>query len=221
MIRFSAHLISVLFHPLAIIPYVFGFLVVSNPYLFGFTGERMEGVVVISVVAIAAMFPALAIGMMKALGLIQTVYMHEKKERIGPLIATGLFFLWLYVNVRSNDSVPAAFAFFVLGSTIAVFLALIVNSFTKVSLHTIGAGGMAAGMAYILFHFSYGYATFSLPWSGAGLQLSERLVMAMVFLMAGAVGSARLVLRAHKPEEVYGGYLIGIASQLLAIRIFF
>jgi membrane-associated phospholipid phosphatase len=43
----------------------------------------------------------------------------------------------------------------------------------------------------------------------------------MVFLMAVAVGSARLVLRAHKPEEVYGGYLIGIASQLLAIRIFF
>jgi hypothetical protein len=219
--RIFAHIVSVIFHPLAIIPYVFGFLVYSNPTLFGFTSERMEGVVVISVISTAAMFPILAISLMKALGLVQSFQLHSSKERIGPLISTGLFFLWLYVNVRSNDSIPPAFSFFVLGSTIAVFLALVVNSFTKISLHAIGAGGMLTGMAFILLSFSYGYTYVFIPFTAIAFHVSDRALLGILFILAGAIGTARLMLHAHRPDEVYGGYLVGILSQLVAIRIFF
>ncbi len=219
--RIFAHVVSVVFHPLAIIPYVFGFLVYSNASLFGFTSERMEGVVVISVISTSAMFPVLSITLMKALGLVQSFQLHTSKERIGPLIATGLFFLWLYVNVRANDSIPPAFSFFVLGSTIAVFLALVVNSFTKISLHAIGAGGMLAGMTCIVLSFSYGYTQVLVPFTAISFYLSDRALLGIICILAGAIGTARLILHAHRPDEIYGGYLVGILSQLVAIRIFF
>lgn len=131
LFRILANLISVLLHPLFVIGYVMLFLMWANPYLFGFSGDKAEGLVVISIVSISVLFPMISILMMKALGLISTLEMKDKNERIGPLIVTGLFYMWLYVNIRNNDSIPAALSFFVLGCTISVFLALIINSFTK------------------------------------------------------------------------------------------
>ena len=71
------------------------------------------------------MFPMIAILMMKALGLIKTLDMKEKQERIGPLIVSGLFYMWLYANIRNNDLIPDALSFFILGTTISIFIALL------------------------------------------------------------------------------------------------
>jgi len=193
----------------------------ANPYLFGFSGDKAEGLVVISIVSISVLFPMISILMMKALGLISTLEMKDKNERIGPLIVTGLFYMWLYVNIRNNDSIPAALSFFVLGCTISVFLALIINSFTKISLHTIAAGGLATGMMYILFHFTYGHLDVAIPVLQTQFRMSDRLILMIIMFTAGAVGASRLYLKAHKENEIYGGYVVGILSQLIAIRIFF
>ena len=221
MFRILVNLISVLLHPLFIIGYVMLFLMWANPYLFGFSGDKAEGLVVISIVSISVLFPMISILMMKALGLISTLEMKDKNERIGPLIVTGLFYMWLYVNIRNNDSIPAALSFFVLGCTISVFMALIINSFTKISLHTIAAGGLATGMMYILFHFTYGHLDVAIPALQTQFRMSDRLILIIIMFTAGAVGASRLYLKAHKENEIYGGYVVGILSQLIAIRIFF
>ena len=221
LFRILANLISVLLHPLFVIGYVMLFLMWANPYLFGFSGDKAEGLVVISIVSISVLFPMISILMMKALGLISALEMKDKNERIGPLIVTGLFYMWLYVNIRNNDSIPAALSFFVLGCTISVFLALIINSFTKISLHTIAAGGLATGMMYILFHFTYGHLDVAIPVLQTQFRMSDRLVLIIIMFTAGAVGASRLYLKAHKENEIYGGYVVGILSQLIAIRIFF
>lgn len=221
MIRVTARLISFLMHPLFIISYVLFFLMQVNPYIFGYSGPKSQGLIVISIVTISFMFPMISILLMKALGLIQTIEMKEKKERIGPLIVTGLFYMWLYVNVRNNTNIPDALSFFILGSTISVFMALMINSFTKISLHTIAMGGLAAGIMFIIFNWTYGTVDIPFPWFNFQLRISDRLVAMIVIILAGAVGSSRLYLRAHKEDEIYGGYLVGILSQIIAFRIFF
>lgn len=221
LIRILANLISVLLHPLFIIGYVMLFLMWANPYLFGFSGDKAEGLVVISIVSISVVFPMISIFMMKALGLISSMEMRDKNERIGPLIVTGLFYMWLYVNIRNNDNIPAALSFFVLGCTISVFLALTINSFTKISLHTIAAGGLVTGMTYILYNFSYGHLDVAIPSLQTQFRMSDRLILMIILLIAGGVGASRLYLKAHKENEIYGGYLVGIISQIIAIRIFF
>ncbi len=216
-----AKAISIIFHPLFIIGYVLTFLMMTNPYIFGFSSDKAQGLVIISIVTISVMFPMVAIFMMKALGLISTMEMADKKERIGPLIVTGLFYMWLYVNVRNNDNIPGALSFFILGSTISVFFALMINSFSKISLHTIAAGGMATGMLFIIFNFSYGFTDIPMPWLSIQFRTSDRLMYMLILIAAGMVGMARLYLKAHKEDEIYGGYIVGVLAQMIAFRIFF
>lgn len=221
MIRVASHILSYIMHPLFIIVYVLCYIMLANPYIFGFSGPKAQGLVLISILTISVMFPLIAILMMKALGLISSFEMPDKKERIGPLIITGLFYMWLYVNVRNNDNIPSALSFFILGTTIAVFLALIINSFTKISLHSIAAGGFLSGMLFITFGWSYGFIDIPIPFLGLEWRWSDRMIMVTVAILSGAIGSARLFLKAHTPDEIYGGYIVGILAQMIAYRIFF
>ena len=143
--------------------------------------------------------------------------MVDKSERIGPLIVTGTFYLWLFVNIKDNSNIPDAFSFFVLGSTIALFLSLLLNSFTKISLHTVGMGGLLAGTFFIRYFFSYDSFFVYLPFGA--LNIHTNLVLLLVIVMAGAVGTSRLLLNAHNTFDVYGGYIVGVFSQIVAFRI--
>lgn len=221
MLKISAKVISYIMHPLFLLGYVLVFLMQANRYLFSFSNDKAMGLVLITILTIAIMFPLLSLLIMKALGLIKSFEMEDKFDRILPLIITGLFYLWLYVNIRKNDNIPGVFTFFVLGCTIAIFLALIINNFSKVSLHTIGAGGFVAIIAAITFQWTYGFTDLPIPFTGIVLRMSDRLVLMIAILLAGVVGTARLYLKAHKPEEVYGGYIVGILSQMAAYLIVF
>jgi membrane-associated phospholipid phosphatase len=216
-----AKFFSVLLHPLFLISYMCFYLMIANPFLFGFASEKAQGLIIIAVVTITFMFPMIAILLMKALGLIKSLEMEDKLERIGPLIVTGIFFMWLYVNIRRHDSVPDGFTFFVLGSTIAVFMALVINSFTKISLHTIGAGGFLMGLILITLLFTDPMINIPNPFGDGVWRFSRRLILMIGFLLAGAVGSSRLQLKAHSEQEIYGGYIVGVLSQLIAFRLFF
>ncbi len=155
--------------------------------------------------------------MMKMLDFIESYEMKDKSERIGPLIATGVFYLWLFVNLKDNSSIPPAFSFFVLGTTIGLFMALFLNSFTKISLHTIGIGGLLAGTFFIRYFFSYDSFILHLP-IGSFI-VHTNLVLLCVIIVAGLVGTSRLFLKAHEEMDVYGGYIVGIFAQIVAFRI--
>jgi hypothetical protein len=221
MFKYIAHSASILFHPLFLISYATLFLMAANPYMFGFGSDKAQGLILISVVTTSLMFPLVAILLMKALGLIQSLQMEDKLERIGPLIVTGLFFIWLFVNIRKHDTIPQLLTFFVLGSTIGVFLALLFNSFTKISLHTIGAGGFLVGMSIIIIQATGPTVAFALPFSDQSLVLSQRLCLAIIVIGAGLVGTSRLYLKAHVEHEVYGGYIVGAFAQLVAYVVIF
>lgn len=221
MLKASARVVSIIMHPLFIIGYVLLFLIVSNPYLFGFGDDKAKGLTIISVISIAVVFPLIAIAMMRMLRMISSFEMPDKQERIGPLIVTGIFYLWLYINIRNNDHIPTVLSAFVLGSTISVFLALFINSFSKISLHTIAAGGLTTGMIFIIFNSSFGYTDLTFPFSDWVIRLSDRIIVAIIVIIAGTVGTARLYLKSHIPQEIYMGYLAGILAQLLAFKLYF
>ncbi len=221
MANVTARFISVLLHPLLLISYMCLYLMMANPFLFGFSGIKGQGLIIISVVTTTFMFPLIAVLLMRSLGLIQSIEMEDKLERIGPLIVTGIFFMWLYVNIRRNDNIPDALTFFVLGSTIAVFMGLLLNSFTKISLHTIGAGGFLMGIAIVTLLFTDPLVNFPNPFGDGVWRISQRMIIMGTIVLAGAVGSARLWLKAHTEPEIYGGYIVGVLAQMIAFRIVF
>lgn len=212
--------VSYLFHPLFIVAMMFGLLIIINPYLFVVSDPKAHGLIAISVITMSIMFPLLSIFLMKMLGLISSLEMKKDKERVGPLIATGIFYLWLYINIKSNNLVPQAFSFFVLGSTIALFMAFFISNFSRISLHAIGVGGLLMGLLFIRYNFSYETFFVNLGLIGK-YQIHVDLLIILVILIAGLVGTSRLYLKAHTKDEIYMGYLVGCFSQIIAYKVFF
>lgn len=211
-----SNILSLAFHPMFIMSYALLIILSINPYLFAVQNEKAIVLLVFSVVTMSLLFPLLATLMMKGLGLISSLEMEDKKERIGPMIVTVIFYTWLYANFNKNSFIPDAFRFFVLGSTISLCLAFVLNTMTKISLHTVGMGGLLMG--FILIRYNFTYELFVMNIFGQDYQIQTNVLLYLIILAAGAVGTARLYLKAHKPDQVYGGYFIGIVSMLIAYR---
>ena len=212
--------ISIIFHPLLITSYVLIISLLVNPYLYGVQDTKSKGVILISVFLLSFFFPVISVLMMKALGLITSLDMKDKKERIGPMIATAIFYLWLYINIKDNTVIPGAFSFFVLGATIALFLSFFINTFQKISLHGVGMGGFLVAILIIGYQFSYGSFIIDPP-GGKAYHINIFLLYILAILIVGITLTSRLILGAHNKDQLYGGLFIGAASQLFAYALFF
>ena len=211
-----ARIISLLFHPLLVLSYALLLLMAANPYAFSARSltDKPAMILFLSVFSTSFVLPAFGTALMKPLGLVKTLQMEDKIERTGPYILSGIFYLWLYKNLDSTGQAPALYNTFVLGATIGLFFAFFVNIFTKISAHAVGMGGLFAML--LLTNKAWGGAMFALPVFDGTVQLSLNVILALVALLAGLVGMARLALGAHMPSDLYRGYAAGMAAVLVA-----
>ncbi len=210
-----AKIFSGLFHPIFILPYLM-FIV------YGFCGHLFLSFQpmdfakwVINSVSSGLILPIIGILIMKNIGLIQSWEMHDKHERIGPLILTGLLYLWLFVNYyQSSGVVPDPITMVTLGASVSLFIAFFFNNFFKLSLHAVGVGGLIMGSILVIMNWSYGYL--ETEWVG---QVHFILLLIIILIISGIVLSSRLYLGAHTINQIYHGFLVGIFGQILALRI--
>lgn len=208
MLRLSSKAISVLCHPLLILTYAWLLLMIANPYQFGSSNTadafRHSLDKTLRVIQLTFMFPMFVALMLRPLGFISSLEMPTREERYVPFIATGICYLWNFINLYwAGDGFPRLFTVFSLGATVGLFTAFLINLFTKISIHAVGMGGLVA-IALITYPHSY-----------APIEPHVLLII----LLAGMVGTARLQLKAHEPQDVYGGYLVGFGAQMLAVTV--
>ena len=219
MLKISAQILSVICHPLLMLTYMLGLLLIVNPYLFGINSASEGKLLVIRVFATTFILPAFAIFLMHRLKLISSIEMTDKQERIGPFIVTGIFYLWVFRSVLNDTNMPTAFLIASLGTTIGLFACFLINLFFKISLHATGAGGFVGMVLITMWLYSYGAFSMWLPFVGVCTVSINFILMLSVFL-AGAVGSARLVLGAHSSKELYAGFVLGVVCQYIALQVF-
>ncbi len=209
-----AQFISWLFHPLLILTYVICLLMVVNPYAFGFSqvGEGRSGLLIIYVFLQATLIPSIAISMMKTLGLVPNFDLEDRTARIGPFIATGILYLWLYASFSRLPDVPPVFKSAILGYVIALFTAFVLNIFSKINIHAIGMGSLIGVIMVTMLLFNYNSFQFG------NYTFSMYALLFVVIIIAGLVGSARMVLENPSPKDLYGGYLVGFSTQLIALQ---
>ena len=218
MLKATAQFLSVVFHPLFVLTYMLLMLLIVNPYMFGFSAIREADMLLIMVFMPTAFIPLVAVLVMKGLGLVRSLQLEDKQERIGPYIVTGIMYLALYMQFVKANNAPQAVMVCTLGATIALFMAFFVNNFRKVSMHAVAMGGIVSMMILTKLFYSPDVFTLTLPLIGR-MQLDSMLMLYSVILIAGAVCTARLLLRRHDLPEVYGGFLIGFFAQLIAYLV--
>ena len=193
-------LLSYLLHPL-FLPLLMGWwLLYQHPVypLLANAEQRIRWVAMLGVVTL--FLPAFVVFLLWRLQFISNVYLRSQRERIIPLNVCILFYFWAYYVLRNLEGVPPALVQWSLGVFIASAAALFTNIFFKISLHTLGFGGLVGFVAWQTATDAH-WPPALLPW---------------VLIVAGLAGTARLACQAHKPGEVYAGYLAGVICQVAA-----
>lgn len=201
--RIVANIISWLFHPIFVPVYILMVAIFANPATFRFL-DRDPVLMIITVAINTVLLPLAAIGIMKPLGFIRSFKMEGRMERIIPYVAGLFFYIWTVVVFYKQGNTPMLFLAPLAGTLAALILAFLTNVlFIKISLHAVAMG---VATSYFI----------------AAMPMMEKNVfpvLLIVILLAGLVGSARLLLRAHDDDEVYLGYLIGMVGQMAALHI--
>ena len=212
-LRLIAQFISILFHPLLILSYAYILLAVFNPFAFGeastdrvfaLTGKFAKGRWFVNMLLFSCIIPFVGVVLMRALGMVSSVSLPTKDERKIPYVMAGMFYMAMVMQNSTSTSMPLEIKNFALGATIALFMAFFINLFSKISMHTVGMGGFLA-MIIIIIARSYG--------------ASHLFIFGI--LLCGLVGTSRMLLGAHQPSDIYGGYFIGFLAQFVALKYIF
>lgn len=191
MSRF-AQFFSGLLHPLVMPLYATLLMLLATPLGLVLTNKAMFFLITIVFLS-TCLLPLLFVIVLHKIGLISSLAMRKRKERIIPLLL-GAFMCYVSYTlllriVRLHPLFPKIFF------ALAVFLLLLtlVTQFWKISLHMAAIGGLFA----IVFIFSY-----------------HSWLLLLVVLLSGLLGTCRLWLRAHNSAQVYGGFCLGVCYFL-------
>ena len=212
--RVVASIISVIFHPIFILYYIFGILHIIKPVSFLYSESRQGLAVHFLVFGMSVFFPLVSTLSIRAAGLIKSIRLDDPKERIGPMIATIIFFVWLFLNYRQLKIGPVEYSATILGATIALSASFLINNFSKISLHCVGMGGLVGALG--VYRFTIPKTSYDISIGEWFLSLSPNLLFSLAIIFAGLVGSSRLYLGKHRSQDVFGGYLVGFISQIVA-----
>jgi len=192
-----AKILSYIFHPVFLPLYCLLLLLNIKSY---FTFElifKAKLLLILFVSVSTIFFPLVMIFLMKKQGLIKSYQMNNRQERIYPYIIVVIFYFLTY-NLFRQMQLPDIFLLYMLGATLLLLIVIIINIWWKISTHMVGIGGVLGLVAALMIKLS----------------LNLIFLFAVIILLAGLIGFARLKLNSHKPLEIYAGLLAGIFIML-------
>ena len=131
-----------------------------------------------------------------------TKQLINRERRMVPYVISILcYFLGFYLLTLMNT--PDFISVIFVVAIIIQVLCAAVNRWWKISIHSAGIGGvtgMVVAFSVIL--------SFDPTWR-----------LCMLLLIAGLVGTARMVLRQHSLAQIVCGYLIGLASGFIIVMV--
>lgn len=200
VVKYIAHVLSYVLHPLFIPTYFFLFLMQVLPFEFVGISEWQLKMRLFSVAWLTAFFPAFAVFLLWRLKLSDSIFLRTQKERIIPYVITMFFYWWMYYLSRNFTDQPIALKFFYLGIFVASAIGMTVNNFMKVSLHAMGIAGLTTAVILVSVFYPVNNAVWVL----------------LAILLTALVISARLVVSDHTKKELIVGLFIGVFTQVAA-----
>ena len=126
--------------------------------------------------------------------------LRERDKRMVPYAISILSYLLCYFLMRWMH-LPHFMSAIVVSALFVQIVCAIVNIWHKVSTHMAAIGGMTGGV--IAFSFIFG---FNAVWW-----------LSILIILAGMLGTARMLLRIHTLSQIITGYLLGGITTYLVI----
>lgn len=190
--------LSVVFHPLLVPSYLYYIICYQLPGVVLYPLRPDRWLVVALTFGFTFLLPTLCAGGLYWAGLIDSLALYERRERVLPLLGAAVSFgvgAWLLAHTQF--AVDALLRYMMVGMAVAVLLTLLISLRWKISAHAVGVGGAVGLLALLQL---------------SGLADQEALWWLLgSILLAGAVLSARLQLQAHTPAQVWVGLGLGVS----------
>lgn len=195
-----ASFFSWVFQPL-LMPLYAAIIFVNLPYYaFMLMPQKLINFILTCNLVFTVMLPGFIILTMYRLKIISSITLENREDRKFPLLFTGFFYLANFYFLN-RVALPAPYYLFLLAGLFSIVLILIITSFWKISVHMAGIGSICG--AIIL--------------SGILFKMDVKPLVASLFIIAGIIGSARLILKVHTSGQVAWGFIAGFAPQLALI----
>ena len=127
--------------------------------------------------------------------------LSERKKRYVPILLTIISYVFCLLMMRRLN-IPWYMTGIILASLVVSIICIAVNLKWKLSEHMAGMGGVIGGL--ISFSALFGYNP--VGW------------LCLFILIAGILGSARIVLGHHTLGEVLSGFAVGLICALLVLH---
>lgn len=195
-----ARLISAGFHPL-VMPLASLFLVFAiQPQLQAMPEVFVYMLVVVLVNTVA---PAISLFLLYRRGILSDLDIRNRNERKIPFLIVLAYFVMTYFLLRSSPAmyIPLVYLDMWMGLMVSIALALLVTRRFKISMHMLAQGG-----------------TLGIVMGVQALQAWPIWELnAILLVLSGWVGYARIALRVHRHIEVYTGFLLGFVVCYLSL----
>lgn len=159
--------------------------------------------IVTPVMLFSFIIPGILIYLLLKIGLISDLSLKVRKERFYPYFITLLSYSAMVVFYYKAQ-MPVWFLMMMAGSIAIMIIAILITLFWKISAHMFGVGGLVGGVMSVCY-----YVEHSNPyWLFIGL-----------FILAGAIGTSRLILKRHTLLQVIAGFLLGFSVAFMFVKL--
>ena len=196
-----SHVISTVFQPLLMPTY--GVMLLFMYTYFGVAYSNRFWHVVTPIMLFSFVIPGILIYLLLRIGLISDLSLKVRKERFYPYFITLLSYSAMVVFYY-RAQMPTWFITMMAGSIAIMIIAILITLVWKISAHMFGVGGLVGGVMSVCY-----YVEHSNPyWLFIGL-----------FILAGSVGTSRLILKRHTLAQVIAGFLLGFSVAFLFVKL--
>ena len=194
-----ARITSIVFTPFSI-PFL-AFLV-----LFLFSYLRImpilyKGIVLGIVYCFTILTPTITIFLFRKINGFARQELSERKKRYVPILLTIISYVFCLLMMRKLN-IPWYMPGIIFVSLVISIICILVNLKWKLSEHMAGMGGIIGGLVSFSALFSYN----PVVW------------LCLFILIAGILGSARIVLGHHTLGEVLSGFVVGLVCSFLILH---
>lgn len=195
--KLVANIVSIVLHPLLMTTYGM-MLALSFTYL-AIYPMVVKLILLGGVFFSTALVPGVFIFLMVKSGAAHDLELTDRRERVVPyliMISSNLICLFFLYKMM----MPFWLLSLMVAATVALVAALCINFFWKISAHLLGIGAVLGAIFGI-----------------CRLQHVNAWPLFMLGLvLAGLLGTSRILLRKHTPMQAYGGFALGFAFTFVA-----
>ena len=194
-----ARITSIVFTPFSI-PFL-AFLVLSLFSYLRIMPILYKGIVLGIVYCFTILTPTITIFLFRKINGFARQELSERKKRYVPILLTIISYVFCLLMMRKLN-IPWYMTGIIFVSLVISIICILVNLKWKLSEHMAGMGGIIGGLVSFSALFSYN----PVVW------------LCLFILIAGILGSARIVLGHHTLGEVLSGFVVGLVCSFLILH---